>query len=468
MALNHEGELKRSMKTRHLNMIAIGGAIGTGLFLATGYSLEQAGPGGVLVAYGVLGIMIYFLMTGLGEMSTYMPVSGSFETYATKFVDPAFGFALGWNYWFNWAITVGVELVAAGILMKYWYPDVPVVVWCFVFGALLLGLNLLSARAYGEAEYWFAGLKVVLIITFILVGLAMILGLVGGHTYGVKNYVDYGGLFPKGGWAIALIVFVAAFSFQGTELIGIAAGECEEPEKNVPKAINTVFYRILLFYMGSLFVMAAIIPWNQAGVEVSLFTLIFKKAGIPYADDIVNFVILTSALSCGNSGLYAASRMLWAMSKEGKAPKSLGKTNSRGVPVIAVLFTMIIAAFSLFSGLYAEDTVYVALLSASGLAGLIAWLGIAVSHYRFRKWYKAQGYRLEDLKYRARFYPAGPIISIIVIVFVMIGQYFDPAARLSLYLGLPLFVLLFIIYKVKYKTRLVPIVNEAAAEQAKG
>lgn len=459
------GELKRSLKARHLNMIAMGGAIGTGIFLALGDTIKQAGPGGALVAYGCIGIMVYFLMTSLGEMATFMPDSGSFSVYATKFVDPAFGFAMGWNYWYNWAITVATEMVAGAVLMKFWFPGVPPVIWSVFFLTLVVVLNLLSARAYGEAEFWFAGIKVATVIIFLIVGIATIYGIIGGHYVGFKNFTIGEAPFVGGAKSIFLIFLIAGFSFQGTELVGVAAGESEDPEKNIPKAINTIFWRILLFYMGTIFVVGALIPYTDAGVQTSPFTMVFQRAGIAAAASLMNAIILTSVLSAGNSGMYASSRTLYAMAKDGKAPAFFGKLNSRGVPVNALIATTIIASLCFLTGLYAETTVYVWLVAASGLAGFVAWVGIALCHYRFRKAYVAQGRDLGKLKYTAKLFPLGPIIALVLCIVVILGQgltYFqadtiDWKGVTSSYIGLPLFLVLWLGYKKKHNTKVVKL-----------
>lgn len=361
MSEEKEG-LKRSLKARHLNMIAIGGAIGTGLFVASGASISTAGPGGALVAYALIGVMVYFLMTSLGEMATLMPVSGSFETYATRFVDPALGFALGWNYWYNWAITVACELVAGALVMKFWFPDVPGVIWSGLFLVLLFALNFTSAKMYGEAEFWFAGIKVVTIFIFLAVGVLMIFGIMGGHNTGFQNWTIEDAPFSGGFATIFSIAMVAGFSFQGTELVGIAAGESENPEKNVPKAINTVFWRILIFYIGALTIIGFVLPYTdpnllKAGTDniaMSPFTLIFERAGLGIAAAVMNAVILTSVLSCGNSGLYASSRMLYAMAQEGKAPAFLKKVSKSGVPVNCLYFTTAISLIAFLGYLVGE------------------------------------------------------------------------------------------------------------------
>ena len=234
--------LRKGLKARHLTMISIGGAIGTGLFLGSGAAIHSAGPGGALVAYALGGAMVYFVMTSLGEMSAYMPTSGAFSTYGTKFVDPAFGFALGWTYWFNWAMTIAAELTASIMIMKFWFPHSPSLLWSMSFFVLIFLLNYLTVRGYGEGEYWFSFIKVATIILFIVVGLLMVFGLLGGEAAGVKNFTIGNAPFP-GGFLGTFLVFIAAgFSFQGTEIVGVAAGESENPAKNVPKAIKNVFW----------------------------------------------------------------------------------------------------------------------------------------------------------------------------------------------------------------------------------
>ncbi|NWQ43024.1 amino acid permease [Bacillus sp. EB106-08-02-XG196] len=465
-------QIKRNLKARHLTMIAIGGSIGTGLFLATGASIQTAGPGGALIAYGAIGIMVYFLMTSLGEMATLMPVSGSFSTYANRFVDPAFGFALGWNYWFNWAVTLAVEIVASAIIMKFWFPDVPSILWSALFLGLIFLLNALSVKSYGESEYWFALIKVVTIIVFIGVGLLTIFGILGGQFIGFKNFTIGDAPISGGILSIFSIFFIAGFSFQGTELVGIAAGESEEPEKNVPKAIRQVFWRILLFYIAAIAVIGLIIPYTSPdllgvdvdNIAVSPFTLVFEKVGIAFAASVMNAVILTSVLSAGTSGLYASTRMLWSMARDGQAPKFLQNVNKRGIPMNALVATTIIGGMAFLTSIFG-DQVYTWLLNASGLTGFIAWLGIAVSHYRFRKAYMAQGRDINDLKYKAKWFPLGPILAFAMCVIVILGQNYQAFLTSEIdwygvavsYIGLPIFLVLWLGYKLVHKTKVVPL-----------
>jgi len=353
--------------------------------------------------------------------------------------------------------------------MKYWFPGVPAAVWSVTFLVLLFLLNMMSAKAYGESEFWFAGIKVVAVIVFLIVGVAMIFGIIGGTNIGFSNFTFFDaatgarGPFPFGAKGVIMVFLIAGFSFQGTELVGIAAGESEDPDKNVPRAIKSVFWRIIIFYLGAIFIISALIPFTEAGVTTSSFTLIFERAGIAGAASIMNAVVLTSVLSCGNSGMYAASRMLYAMAREGRAPKTFSKVNSKGVPINALYITTLVASASFLIGLYAQETVYMWLVAASGLAGFIAWVGIALCHYRFRKAFIVQGKDMKELKYKAKFFPVGPILALILCIIVILGQgvtYFtadsiDWKNIIASYIGLPLFLALWLGYKIKYKTKVV-------------
>jgi len=450
--------LKRGLKARHMQMIAIGGSIGTGLFVASGGTISEAGPGGALVAYALIGIMVLLLMQSLGEMSARLPVAGSFQTYATVFVNRHFGFAIGWNYWFNWAITVAAELVAAGIVMSYWFPDAPGWIWAAIFLVLLTGLNSLSAKAFGEGEYWLSAIKVITVIVFLICGFAMIFGIIGGTSPGFSNWTDGDAPFVGGWLSIVSVFMIAGFSFQGTELVGVAAGEAENPQRDVPKAIKTIFWRIMLFYIGAIFVIGMLIPYldpsllsaEASDIATSPFTLVFQRAGIAFAAALMNAVILSAILSAGNSGLYASARMLYSMAKDGKAPKIFARLNKRGVPVPAMLLTASVGLFGFLTAIIGQGEAYTWLLNVSGLSGFIAWVGIAVSHYQFRKAYLASGQNLADLPYKAPLFPLGPILAFVILLVVIAGQNYQAVVdgnllqMASSYVGLPIFLLLWL------------------------
>lgn len=476
--VKQEHKLHRSLKARHMNMIAIGGSIGTGLFFASGSAVSTAGPGGAILAYLIMGTLVYFLMTSLGEMSTLLPISGSFETYASRFVDPALGFTLGWNYWFCWSICVAAELVAGSLIVKFWFANTNATLWSILFLIVIFSLNMLSAKFYGESEYWFASIKVTTIIIFLVVGTLMILGIFKNDTPGFSNWILSDGAARKApfvGGIISLInVFlVAGFSFSGTEIVGLAAGESENPEENVPKAIKVVFWRILLFYIGAIIVIGFLIPFTDQNllksgadsVAYSPFTMVFEKSGLALAASLMNAVILTSVISCGNSGLYVASRMLYSLSKEGKAPKFLSKVNKRGIPTNAIYITTLVACSAFFASLIGDGKIYYILYNASGITAFFAWLGIGICHYRFRKAYVAQGRDLKDLKFKAKLYPFGPIMAMIMCTIVIFGaniwifqaETFSWFDFITNYICIPVFIGLYIIYKVIKKTKVVPL-----------
>ncbi|AVQ35979.1 amino acid permease [Staphylococcus kloosii] len=478
MEKNQHDGVKRGLKDRHISMIAIGGCIGTGLFMTSGGAIHDAGALGALLAYAIIGAMVFFLMTSLGEMATYLPVSGSFSTYATRFVDPSLGFALGWNYWFNWVITVAADVTIAAQVIEYWTPlqSLPAWIWSSIFLIIIFGLNALSVRVYGESEYWFALIKVVTVIIFIIIGLLTIVGIMGGKFVGFDTFTAGQGPILGHGLGGSLLTIlgvflVAGFSFQGTELIGITAGESENPERAVPKAIKQVFWRILLFYILAIFVIGMLIPYNSpalmggdSDVATSPFTLVFKNAGLAFAASFMNAVILTSVLSAGNSGMYASTRMLYSMSKDKLAFPIFAKTNKSGVPYLSLLVTALIV-IAIFALQHISGDAYEYIVAASGMTGFIAWVGIAISHYRFRKAFDKQHYDKSILKYKAKLFPFGPIFAGILCVIVIIGQdvdfiqtgHFNLNRFVITYMGIPVFFAFFIYHKLRYKTKIIPL-----------
>lgn len=464
-------QLQRKLGARHLNMIAIGGSIGTGLFLASGATIASAGPAGALLAYALIGVMIYFLMTSLGELATHNPTSGAFFTYGTKYVEGGFGFALGWNYWYNWAITVAFELVAVQFIMKFWFPDIPGFYWSAIFLAVIFGINALTVKGFGESEFFFSLVKVLAIIAFIIIGIWMIAKIM--LTPGASAFANWSvgeAPFVGGFQALIGVAMIAGFSFQGTEMVGVAAGESKDPQKTIPVAIKQIFWRILLFYIVCIFIIGTLVAYNdprllQAAatedVALSPFTLLYEKAGFAFAASMMNAVILTAILSAGNSGMYSSTRMLFDMARKGSAPKLFAHLDPRGVPMNALYATTAIAALCFLTTFLGEQEVFNWLLNMSGMCGFIVWLGIAISHYRFRKGYLAQGYQLEGLAYRAKFFPFAPWFAFILCSIVVLGQNYQAVldgewlAVLSTYIGILLFLVIWLGYKWKYKTKLV-------------
>ncbi|AOA57497.1 amino acid permease [Acinetobacter larvae] len=468
-------KLQRKLGARHLNMIAIGGSIGTGLFLASGTTISQAGPGGALLAYALIGIMIYFLMTSLGELATHNPTSGAFFTYGNKYVEEGFGFALGWNYWYNWAITVAFELVAVQFIMKFWLPDIPGFYWSALFLGVIFCINALTVRGFGESEFLFSLIKVIAIIFFIIVGIYMIANIMLSPTESIaKNWTTGDAPFVGGLQAMIGVAMVAGFSFQGTEMVGVAAGESKNPKKTIPLAIKQIFWRILLFYIVCIFIIGTLIAYTDpnlnlaaegtvGNVTLSPFTLILERAGFAFAAGMMNAVILSAILSAGNSGMYSSTRMLFNMAQNGKAPRWFAKLDRRGVPMHALYATTAVAALCFLTTFIGEQQVFTWLLNMSGMCGFIVWLGIAISHYRFRKGYIAQGYKLEDLAYRAKFFPFAPWFAFILCSIIVLGQNYEAiigdkinwVGLLSTYITIPLFLVIWLGYKFKYRTKLV-------------
>ncbi|WQE35286.1 amino acid permease [Bordetella avium] len=446
-------------------MIAIGGAIGTGLFVASGATIAQAGPGGALLTYLVIGLMVYFIMTSLGELAAFMPVSGSFATYGARYVDRGFGFALGWNFWFSWAVVVAVDLVAAQLVMAYWLPDVPGIIWSGVFLLLMLGLNAFSAKGFGEGEYWFSLIKVIAVLAFLATGVAILAGIIhGGDSPGLSNWTVGDAPFVGDFATLVGIAMVVAYSFQGTELVGVAAGESENPRRNVPIAIRQVFWRILLFYVLSIAVIGCLIPYTDpqllrsdvSDIAVSPFTLVFERAGLLSAASVMNAVILTSVLSAGNSGMYAATRMLFNMATEGMAPRRFARLSRGGVPRYALAATTALASLCLLSAVYSPQKVYIWLLNLAGMTEFIVWLSIAVSHYRFRRGYVLQGHDPARLPYKAGLFPFGPFFAFGLCLVITLGQNYeafthdriDWGGAFATYLGILLFLVTWAAYRL--------------------
>ncbi|WP_408011478.1 amino acid permease [Pseudalkalibacillus sp. A8] len=455
MQTRHESQpknLNRSMKSRHLFMLSLGGVIGTGLFLGSGYAIGEAGPAGALVAYLVGGLLMYLVMVCLGELSLVMPVSGSFQAHATKFIGPATGFVIGWIYWLSWALYVGLEFIAAGFLMARWFPDTPIWVWCAIFTVILFGINALTARSFAETEYWFAGIKVLAVILFIIVGAAAMFGLMSLKGQPAPYFTNFfgDGIFPTGFTGVFISMMTVVYAFQGSEIMGVAAGETENPEKNIPRAIRTIVIRVLLFYVLAVFVLSAIVPWQEAGVLESPFVTVFHMVGIPYAADIMNFVILTAILSVGNSGLYACTRILYSLSQTGMAHPVFGKLNKRGVPINALLVTLVFALLSLLTSVVAEETLFVVLLAISGVGGVLTWMSIAIAQYRFRKQYIRKGGKVEDLKFKVPLFPFVPILCILMCLGIFVFTAYDPTQRTSLYWGFGFVIACYLYYHFRY------------------
>lgn len=457
MAQQHQ--LKRTIKSRHMFMISLGGVIGTGFFLSTGNIMHEAGPFGTLLAYLIGGLTMLLVMMCLGELAVHSPTTGSFHEYATRFISPGAGFAVGIIYWLNWVVTVGSEFTAVGLLMQRWFPDISVWIWSVIFGVTIFTFNALSVKFFAESEFWFASLKIILVLVFILLGAAAIFGIVpieGQHAAPLfSNFVGDGGLLPHGVAPILIAMVSISFAFAGTELIGITAGESENPGKDIPRAIKNIVWRTLFFFIGAVIVLGALLPWQDASVSESPFVTVFDMIGIPYAADIMNLVIITALISVANSGLYASTRMLWSLANEGMAPKMFQKINKRGIPMNALIICMFISCLSLFSSIFAPTTVYVLLVAIAGFGCVVGWMGIVGAHYMFRRKFLRDGGKVENLAFKVPFYPLVPIVAMVLLVIFTCGLLLDPSQRSVFYFGVPAFIICWVGYDLylKKKTR---------------
>lgn len=430
------------MGPRHLIMIAMGGVIGSGLFLSSGYTISQAGPLGAVIAYLVGAFVVYLVMACLGELAIAYPVSGAFHIYASRSIGPATGFATAWLYWLCWAVAIGSEFTASGLLMQRWFPDVEVWVWCLVFAAILFGFNAVSSKFFGESEFWFSIIKVGAIIALIVLGGAALFGFhplseSGNHPFLFENFNTSGGLFPNGFTGVLVTALAVFYAFSGSELIGVAAGETTDPARNIPKAMRSTVIRLLIFFVGAIAVIAATVPYDQVGLDESPFVTVFSSVGIPYAADIMNFVIITALLSAGNSGLFSCARMLYSLADEGHAPKALKRLTRRGIPLIALSVSMVGGIASLISSVVAPETVYLALVSVAGFAVVGVWMSITASHFFHRRAFVRNGGRVKDLAYKAPLFPLVPILAFTLCLISLVGIAFDPHQIAALYFGVP-------------------------------
>lgn len=421
----NDNNLAQKLQTRHLNMIAIGGSIGTGIFLASGYSISIGGPGGALLAYSLMAIIVYFLMTSLAEMSVFKPSSGTFCEYSSAYVSPSFGAAMGYNYWLNWAITIAAEISAAAIIMSYWFPNVNPVIFSAIFFVTIFLCNIFSVRIFGEIEYIMSFTKVTVIVLFIILGLFTVWQ---QPQFGVQNWQIGDAPFHSGWYGFIAVFLFAGFSFQGTELIGVASGEAQNPEVSIPKSIKYVFWRLTLFYVLSIAIITLLIPYTdvrltyQDNVMMSPYTLIFGRFITTYAGDLVNFIILIAVLSAANASMYSSTRILWYLGKTNQVPKVFAKLNSHAIPVLALLASMLVGSLVFVSSFIGNGKLFTYLVQISSLSGFIAWFGIALSHYQFRKKYLPFNGGCAILKYKAKFYPYAQVISMIVLIFVITAQ----------------------------------------------
>ncbi|KNZ72196.1 putative amino-acid permease PB1C11.02 [Termitomyces sp. J132] len=453
-------KLHRGLSARQVQMIAIAGTIGTGLFLGTGSSLARGGPASILICYCLVGFVVYVTLLLLGEMATQYPVAGSFNAYATRFFSPSYGFALSWNYWFNDAVSVASDLTAAQILLGYWTFWHPWVI-SLVFWAFLVAINATHVRAYGELEYWLSSLKVVTIILFIILGILVNAGVNSQHEYiGWSNWRISGAPFVGGFGGFASVFVTASFAFGGTESLGITAGETRNPSRNMPRVVKFVFWRIIIFYVLTILLIGLNIPWNypnlsNKSITTSPFTIIFREAGSTVAASFMNTVIMTSVLSAGNHALFAGTRVLYGLAVTRQAPRIFSRTTQGGIPLYALSLTSSISILCFGSSFIGSGRLWAWLQNIVGVSNQIAWFSIGLASWRFRTAWIRQGRSLDELKFRARWtWPWGPAF-VVTLTLTMIVQgwssvipKFQAVDFVSYYIEIPVMMVMYIAWTI--------------------
>ncbi len=435
-------DFQRGLKERHIQMIAIGGAIGVGLFLGSAKAIQQAGPS-LLVSYVVAGVAIFLIMRALGELLLYRPVAGSFATYADEFVGPWAGFATAWTYWLMWVVIAMAEITAAGIYVQYWV-DIPQWIPALIALVVLLGVNLTAVGMFGEFEFWFAIIKVVTIIGMILLGLAIIVfGITSlGDSAGFSNLWSSDGFFPKGFKGPFLALQIVMFAFLGVELIGVTAGEAENPDKTIPSAINKVLWRILIFYVGALLVIMSLVAWNKLNPNDSPFVVVFSQVGIPGAAGIVNFVVLTAALSSCNSGIFSTGRMLYTLAGFGQAPAALRKVSRQKVPAAGMVVSFVAMLGGVLLNYFIPARAFAYITSIATVCGVFVWAMVMISHLNYRRTVNAG--RLPEGVFKMPLTPGGNWFVLAFLALVLVLMAFNSDTRIALYVT-PVWVLALLI-----------------------
>ncbi|WP_395296024.1 amino acid permease [Kitasatospora hibisci] len=451
-AAQDEEGYQRGLGSRQIQMIAIGGAIGTGLFLGAGTAISKSGPS-LILSYAVAGVVIFAIMRALGELLTYRPVSGSFAEYAREFLGPFAGYVTGWTYWLFWVVTGMAETTAAAVYVKFWAPGIPQWVSALTFLVVLYAANLISVKLFGEIEFWFSMVKVTAIIGMILIGIGVLtLGFSdAGDTASVTHLWADGGFFPKGIGATVMTLQIVMFAYLGVELVGVTAGESEDPQKTLPRAINTLPWRIALFYIGALVVILSLVPWTEFQPGVSPFVAAFGKIGIPAAAGIINFVVLTAALSSCNSGMYSTGRMLRDLALRGQAPKGLTTLNSRRTPAAAITLSCALMGLGVLLNAFVPARAFEYITSVATVCGLWTWAMILISQIRYRRAWTSGRLPAPTFKAPGGVWGSWAALAFLAMVVVLIAL--DEDNRISLYVFPCWAVVLVIGYQVLKRRR---------------
>ena len=454
MQTEHTG-LKRHLKVRHIRLMALGSTIGVGLFLGSASAIKIAGPS-ILLGYLLAGIVAFIVLRALGEMAVHEPVAGSFAAYANNYVGPLAGYMVGWGYWTYWIVVGIAEVTAVGIYMGIWFPETPQWIWALSSIVMMGLINLIAVKVFGEFEFWFALIKVVAIVAMIALGASVILfGFTNDwQPIGLSNLWQHGGFFPNGISGMLLSLQMVLFAYVGIEMIGLSAGEAENPRKTIPMAIDSLAWRILIFYMGAILVILAIFPWNEVGQQGSPFVVMFERIGLREAAGLINFVVITAALSSCNAGIFSGGRLLYSLSSNGYAPARFAKLSKYGVPHRAVMATVAVCMTGVVLNYFVPEKAFQYIMAAVTFVGLMVWIAILFTQLQFRRSLsKAQ---VAELAYRTPWYPYSSWFALAFIFLVIVLMGFHEDAQIALVLGpclLALYLVMFYIVGLHHKTK---------------
>ncbi|KAG5961840.1 hypothetical protein E4U13_000980 [Claviceps humidiphila] len=472
--------LARKLKGRHLQMIAISGSIGTGLFVASGKALQSGGPASLLIAFIVVGVMMYCTCQALGELAVLFPIAGSFSAWATRFLDPSWGFAMGWNYALQWLTVLPLEIIAASLTISYWGETIPKAVFVTIFLFVIITINLFGVKGYGEAEFTFSIIKIVAVIGFILLGIVLNCGGTPDRGYIGGEFWHNPGAFNNGFKGLCSVFVTAAFAFTGTELVGLAAAETANPRKSLPTAIKQVFWRITLFYIVALTLVGLLVRYDDPRLidgdspnnRASPFVIAIEEAGIEVLPSVMNAVILIAVLSVGNSAVFGSSRTLAALANLRQAPKILGYVDRRGRPLVAILIAALLGLLSFLADLPEQGIVLEWLLAISGLSTVFTWISICLCHIRFRHAWAHRGRRLDGMTYTSKVGVLGSYIGFSLNFLVLIAQFWVGAFPIGWeamepslvaqnfflkFMGVPIIFAFYLCHKLFYRTRFVKV-----------
>ena len=448
--------LQRHLKVRHIRLMALGSTIGVGLFLGSASAIQIAGPS-ILLGYLLAGIVAFIVLRTLGEMAVHEPVAGSFAAYANTYVGPLAGYMVGWGYWTYWIVVGIAEVTAVGIYMGIWFPETPQWIWALSSIVMMGLINLIAVKVFGEFEFWFALIKVVAIVAMIALGCSVIFfGFTNDwNPIGLANLWQHGGFFPNGISGMLLSLQMVLFAYVGIEMIGLSAGEAENPRKTIPMAIDSLAWRILIFYMGAIFVILAIFPWNEVGQQGSPFVVMFERIGLREAAGIINFVVITAALSSCNAGIFSGGRLLYALSANGYAPSPFAKLSKYGVPHRAVMATVAVCMTGVVLNYFVPDKAFQYIMAAVTFVGLMVWIAILITQIQFRR--SLTKVQVAELAYRTPWWPYSSWFALAFIALVVVLMGFHEDARIALVLGpclLGVYLAMFYIVGLHRKTKL--------------